>query len=524
MREKFEEFRDIVVSLVERIRDLARSKFDQMRRMQDKIPFPVVMGILIVAFLLEVAVVGLLISIGILPIYFLLLVIFVILAIDVGLFVLLTNRKMMKEKFYTGLILTTVLMILFLPVSYYMYSTSDALKRISSMRDQWEEYDVIALKDGSYKELDDIKGKEIFGIDNNSKMNTEARERLVTTADVEFKDKKDFMALAACLQDGKGQKHDNVIFTSKSYYDIQCEEIEGFEKNTKVIYSVDVQKRALDRSRRVNVVKDSFNIYITGLDTWGSIDKVSRSDVNMIVTVNPQTREILLTSIPRDAYVKLHTPGEMDKLTHSGIYGVDETLDTVSDWLDIELDYYVKVNFSMLVRLVDAIGGIKVYSDQAFDSAVSDYSYKKGWNKMGGKRALYFARERKAFKNGDAQRVKNQQRVVKALIKKVTSNKVILMNYTEILDAFADNMVTNLSTKEMSALARMQLRDMDKKWTVKSINIKCKEASRGTYSMGMNRELYVNIPEQESVDNAKKQIHDVMYPVETSKDTNLLFP
>ncbi len=486
--------------------------------MQSEIPFPVILAVLIIAALLEAAVIGMAIYIGVLPIMYLILVIVIFLAIDVGLYSLIANRKMKKKRFYTGMILTVLLMILLLPMGYFLYSTGDALQKISSMRDQFEEYDVIALKDSSYESLDDIKGKTVYALGSQSKMNVEAREKLITAADVEYSDATDIMALGNRLVDDQGNLHDDLILVSQSYYDMQCEEIEGFKKNTKKIYSMDVMKRSSNSSRKINPTKDPFNVYITGIDAWGSIDKVSRSDVNMIVTINPQTRQILMTSIPRDCYIPLHSFGEMDKLTHSGIYGVDETLETVQDWLDVDMDYYVKLNFTMVVLLINEIDGIDVYSDKAFKSSVSGFTYEKGMNHMRGKKALFFARERKSFEKGDAERIKNQQKVLKALIRKVTSSRVILTSYPDILEVVSDNMTTNISRREMAALARMQLRDMDTKWNIQMTQVKCDEANRGTYSMGMGRELFVNIPKEESVEKVKQQIHDVMYPAQEKEN------
>jgi LCP family protein required for cell wall assembly len=217
--------------------------------------------------------------------------------------------------------------------------------------------------------------------------------------------------------------------------------------------------------------------------------------------------------MPRDSYVPLHTYGQMDKLTHSGIYGVDETMNTVTDWLGVDFDYYVKVNFTMVVKLIDAMGGIAVYSDHDFHSSLKpDYYYFKGKNRLGGYRALYFARERKSFEESDQTRIENQQRVMEGIINKVTTHKEILLNYKELLAIVAENMATDLSDDDLAALARMQLSDMDTKWTVESYCIKATGASRGTYSMGMGRNLYVAIPEDETVEEAKKRIHDVMYP------------
>ena len=268
----------------------------------------------------------------------------------------------------------------------------------------------------------------------------------------------------------------------------------------------------LPEEERTAVTEEPFNVCVTGIDIWGEIDQVSRSDVNMIVTVNPQTRTVMLTSVPRDSYVILHSFGEYDKLTHSGVWGVEETVTTLEDWLDIDIDYYVRVNFSMLVDIVNAIGGIDVYSDYAFKSAIHDCSYKKGWNHLNGKQALYFARERKAFKDQDQQRIKNQQKVMKACLKKVTSSRVLLTNYTKLLDAVDDEMETDMSGKEMTSLVKMQLADMDKKWAIKTQSVKGDLTMKGTYTMGMGRDLLVSIPREKSVEKVKKGIDKTYHP------------
>ena len=273
----------------------------------------------------------------------------------------------------------------------------------------------------------------------------------------------------------------------------------------------------LPEEERTAVTEQPFNVCVTGIDIWGEIDQVSRSDVNMIVTVNPSTRTVMLTSVPRDSYVVLHSFGEYDKLTHSGVWGVDETVKTLEDWLDIDIDYYVRVNFSMLVDIVNAIGGGDVYSDYAFKSAIHDCSYKKGWNHLNGKQALYFARERKAFKDQDQQRIKNQQKVMKACLKKVTSSRVLLTNYTKLLDAVDDEMETDMSGREMTSLVKMQLADMDKKWTIKTQSVKGDLTMKGTYTMGMGRDLLVSIPREKSVEKVKRGIDKTYHPEKYSE-------
>ena len=497
----------------------AGARIRRIRTIQSSIPFPVIAIVLGLAVVIEIVFCALTISLGVLPGQYLALLIVVLVAIDIGIFALVTNAKKSQKKFYTGMILTVILMIMLLPVAYFLNTTGAAIQKLVAQGDQWEEYDVLAMADSDYESVSDIKGKKVYVLGLQDKMSVEARERLVTKADVELDEsEKDIVSLGNRIQDEQGQLHDELILVSESQYELLCDELENFKKNTKIVYSEKVQKRAKSAASEVDVTKDPFNIYITGIDAWGSIDKVSRSDVNMIVTVNPQTRTVLLTSIPRDAYVTLHSYGQLDKLTHTGIYGVDETLDTVEDWMDIDLNYYVKVNFSMVVGLVNAIDGITLYNEEEFQSTIAPYWYKKGWITMHGKKTLYYARERKWFEGGDPRRTEHQQKVMEAIIKKVSSSEVILTHYADILSVVSDNMTMSLSDKELKALARMQLSDMDTKWTIKMANVKCEEAERGTFSMGMGRMLYVNIPKEESVEQVKQEIHDVMYPAETQDE------
>lgn len=233
------------------------------------------------------------------------------------------------------------------------------------------------------------------------------------------------------------------------------------------------------QAKSVNVTEEPFNIYITGIDQWEEEEglDLERSDVNMIVTVNPVTKKVLMTSIPRDSYVKLHTAQQMDKLTHTGIYGVDETLNTVEDWLGIDINYYVKMNFSAVRDIINAMGGVKVYSPVAFDSSLRPYHYYKGWNRLSGSKALFFARERHAFEGQDSIRVENQQRLMKAIIKKMTSSTTMLTSYGDIMAAAGKNMSTNMSADDMTALVKMQIADLAE-WDIESQKMK------GDYGMG----------------------------------------
>ena len=225
------------------------------------------------------------------------------------------------------------------------------------------------------------------------------------------------------------------------------------------------------------------------------------------MTVNPKTKQILLTSIPRDYYVQLHgTTGSRDKLTHAGIYGTDMSVQTIEDLLGIEINYYIKVNFSSFIDIINAIGGIEVYSKYEFTS-IDGYHYQQGYNELNGEEALSFARERKAFMEGDRQRGADQQAVIEAMIKKM-SNKSILTKYESLLDSIDGKFQTNMNYKKITSLIKMQLDDMSS-WNVVSIALDGSNGSEYTYTGG-NQKLYVMIPDESTIDNASSLINAVL--------------
>ena len=228
----------------------------------------------------------------------------------------------------------------------------------------------------------------------------------------------------------------------------------------------------------------------------------------MVVTVDPVNHKLLLTSIPRDYYVNLPGKGEnaYDKLTHAGYYGIGESVRAVENLLDIDINYYVKVNFSTIEGIIDAIGGVTVYVDKGFTTSNGVYTFKTGNNTMNGKKALRFARERKVFASGDVQRVKNQQKVFSAIINKVTSSPAIITSYTDILDSVKKNFSTSLDTKSINRLVKMQLNDM-RGWGIESQNLVGTGANDKTYTFP-NMKLYVMKQKEDSVNNASLKIKE----------------
>ena len=257
---------------------------------------------------------------------------------------------------------------------------------------------------------------------------------------------------------------------------------ENFDNETKIITSYSYDAKLEVTTKKTDVTEKPFSVYVTGIDVYGILNTVSRSDVNLIVTVNPKTKQILMTSIPRDCEINLHSNGELDKLTHTGNYGTAETINTIQDLLDMEINYFVRTNFSGMTNIVDALGGITVESDEEFDTLHGNYHIVKGLNEMDGDMALCFVRERKRLKAGDFARGRNQQKVLSALIDKALSPKIIT-NFDRILTALEGTFETDMTSDEIRSLLNMQLDDMAD-WNIINVQIEgeyydCYE----TYSM-----------------------------------------
>ncbi len=251
-----------------------------------------------------------------------------------------------------------------------------------------------------------------------------------------------------------------------------------------------------------------FVIYISGSDTRGNTIRNSRSDVNIVAVVNPVTKQILLINTPRDTMVMNSAgKGKLDKLTHCGIYGINCSINALEDLYAVDINYYAHINFSGFEKFVNSIGGIDVESPISFTMNNGKYSIKKGVNHLNGKKALWFARERKGLPNGDYDRGKNQMRLIQAVVKKLTTSTAIA-NYSAILDSLDGMFRTSFSFDDISKLVRMQITDMAE-WEVHSFAITCKSGRAITYSMP-GYYLSVGYPTDKSVAQASKLIDKVL--------------
>lgn len=385
----------------------------------------------------------------------------------------------------------------------YLNDTMDFVGIISKDLLQKEVYYVMTLDSSTIKNVKDLDGKSI-GI-YSSKNSEEAIKLLDKKIDSTNKEYKNIVELFEDLQD----KKIDAVLINDSTKNLLSSDLSDMELKLKEIYKVYVSIEKTDIVKVVDITKKPFNIYVAGGDAYGSIDNVTNTDVNMIITVDPINRKVLLTSIPRDYYVNLPSFGDdaYDKLTHAGYYGIEESAKAIENLLDIDINYYVKVNFSTIEGVIDAIKGVDVYSDYSFcANGRPDICYKKGNNHLDGFHALMFARERYAFKDGDVQRVKNQQKVLTAIIDKVTSSTTLVTNFSQILDSVGNSFSTNMETKNINKFIKMQLNDM-RGWDIESQNLVGTDLyTKNTYTYP-NIELYVMKQDEKSVNSAKEKIN-----------------
>lgn len=249
---------------------------------------------------------------------------------------------------------------------------------------------------------------------------------------------------------------------------------------------------------------DRFLLYLSGSDTFGDISTRSRSDVNILAAVDVPAREVLLVATPRDYYVSFsRTDGTKDKLAHTGIYGVAASVDALETLYQVDIDYYLRVNFTGFVEIIDALGGVNVYSDRKF-TVENIRTYEEGYNQLTGIEALAFVRERMSFPEGDFQRAKNQMEVICAVVEKAAS-PALVWNFSQVLEALEGTFETNLPEEQILALAPKFSGD----WKVDTFTAGGESAYRETWSMP-GQELYVLLPRESSVEEARNLLNQAL--------------
>lgn len=356
--------------------------------------------------------------------------------------------------------------------NFYLYSTSKTLTKVTTQtRIVKNTVSVIALSSSSMSDVSDLNNAKVGSLKTIGKDGTQKSLKDIKKNNVSVNNKKydNVPGLIKALYDGDV----DAVILNEAYRSnvLELEGYNAFNDETKVIHQTVFYTNDTNDALAVSdITTTPFNILISGNDSFGKLDEASRSDVDMVVTVNPVTSTVLMTSIPRDSYVQEYCDdyacnyGANDKLTHTGIYGVDTTRDTIEQLLDIDINYTYRVNFTSMIDIVDALGGVDI--DVAEGMAVSKFysdstleGVHEGTNHLNGKRALAYSRERKAYLDGDSQRARNQQQVLQAMVKKATSPE-LLKNYSSILNAISGAFDTNMTSDEITSFIKYQIQAM----------------------------------------------------------------
>ena len=455
----------------------------------------------IIALIIHLIFIIYLIKLNVLPTLYLAIIIAVILILDIISWFLISKGKI---KLIIGYIILLIISIISGIGIYYTNITDSFLSSIQEVNEK-QLYYVVVNKDSKYNELKDLDNKSMAIFENQSDNYKKVLNEV--EKNIKVKDKK-YNSISIIVKELLDNKVDSILINSNNK-ELLDENITNFNENTKIIakFSIDMIKQK-EKEEKEYKENEPFNILISGIDTNGNINKVSRSDVNIIMSVNPRTHEILLTSIQRDMYVQLHgTKGIKDKLTHAGIYGIDMSRQTIEDFLNIDIPYYIRVNFDSVIKLVDTIGGIDIYNDVAFKGGTR--YFEQGNIHLNGKQALEYARERKKMPNGDWTRGEHQKVIITAIINKVSSSKELLNNYVDILNNSKDIIQTNIPTDIIKKYVKKQIENMST-WKITSLTVKGDHSDNlETYSMP-GVKLYVTIPDEASRKEVESQLDEFM--------------
>lgn len=412
-----------------------------------------------------------------------------------------------KEKSKRSLLMQIISILLscaMLVGSFYICEWGEAVDLMTSSDFQTRAISVIVLQDSYIKNENMITGHQLGYV---STVNTDNMHTAITTinGDIDNVSYTSYSDFETIVDDFYDEQFDALLL-DESFRSLVEDYQDSFSDDTRVVYQIVLEEETVS-ANSVDVTSSPFLVYISGNDEYGELSSVSRSDVNMLVAINPNTHQILMVSIPRDTYYPLHMNGAYDKFTHSGLYGIQESINTLQDIVSEEINYYVKLNFTSFIDVVDALGGITVYSPVAFTTYIGDYDIVEGENTLDAKQALAFVRERKSFIDGDFARNRNQQRMLSAIIKKVCSPS-ILVSYTSVLEAVSNSIETNMSTSEINSLVQLELSELIT-WDIQSYQIVGDSAMMPCYSSG-GLSASVVIAYESSIAQATAYIDQIM--------------
>ena len=470
--------------------------------------------ITIIVIMLSVVFMGLLAMTKMIPTIYML-IIGIVLAVIAAIIWLLVWHTRYTGRFIGGTVLAVIMIAILAFGGFYINKTRSAISNISGETTEVTQMAVYVKSDDAADSVEATAGYT-YGI--LSSLDRENTDGAVAHLNSQFGTEvqtKEYAGLTE-LADGILNGEVNAMLLNSGYLSVY-EDMDGytdFSTKIKEVGTVDVEStiQSAEESTPIEPITTAnggkvYTIYLSGIDTRGEMTAKSRSDVNIIATVNTDTHEILLVSTPRDYFVPLSiSGGAPDKLTHAGIYGIDVCMDTLGMLYDIDINYYFRINFGGFVKVIDALGGITVNSDYDFDSKnILGYHFNKGENYVNGEQALIFARERYAFQEGDRQRGKNQMEVIRGVVKKALSPE-ILTSYSSILSSLDGCFGTNITYEEIAQILQQQLTNGGD-WTIVSYSVNGTGATEKPYSM--SQKAYVMVPDYNTVDKAKSLMEKV---------------
>lgn len=433
---------------------------------------------------------------------------------------LLVRKARKKIRFIIGVVLSVLILAVLGTGSLYIYKTVSALDTITGVNKDVTKINVYVKEDDPAQKLADASGYTFGILSELDRDNTDqALQQMYYElgSDVQTNEYSGLSELADSLNNGTT----GAIILNQAYLDVldEMDNYSSFSSQLREIASLQVETVVQRKTPQITeavgsttetsdnssadaaVTDEVYTIYVSGIDTRGEMTASSRSDVNIILTVNTRTKQILMVSTPRDYFVPLSiSNGVPDKLTHAGIYGVNVSMDTLNMLYDININYYFRLNFAGFEKIIDALGGITVNSDYEFDSQnTKGYHFNKGENHLNGEQALVFTRERYAFKEGDRQRGRDQMAVIQGVVDKATQ-PAFLKNYLSVMDSLDGCFETNVPYDIIASLVRKQL-DEGGSWQVLSYSTDGTGDTQKPYSM--SQKAYVMIPDQTTVDKAK---------------------
>lgn len=421
------------------------------------------------------------------------------------------EKKINGKKNIVLRVVLIVLAIVVLGVGIYagvaFYRVNKTLEEVTKNPDEVRvEMAVIVLADESVEEIADLSELLIAYMESD-----EANvQKVIEEIDSNLGDGVSYREFTNAIDmvDALYARTVKAMIIDQAYLDVivETEGYEDFLEKTKIIYSHEVLNYiniVADKERNL----DQFVVYISGIDVWGHVSKNSRSDVNILAVVNTETKQVQLINTPRDYFIELpNSNGAKDKLTHAALYGVDNSMGALENLYGIEIDYFIRMNFSGFEAIIDSLGGVDVYSEYDFTVEPIKH-YVKGMNHLTGLEALAFARERHAFADGDHQRGRNQMALITAMLNKLMSPE-LLYNYSEVLTALEDTFQTNMTPEEIYELVKMELVSPGG-WTFDTYAVRGSGSKSTTYTMPKTT-TYVMLPNEADVAEAKAKIAAVL--------------